>query len=375
MMTKASSIPDSAPDFRAQVRGFLLENAHSRDQWQYFRDRSGPTAMLYRELGRRGWLSVSWPPSHGGAGRSAHFEFSLWDEMAYARAARPPIAAGLIARSIIEHASPDQQARWLPDIAAGKSVFALGYSEPEAGSDLTGLRTRARRDGETYVVNGEKRWTSDAHHAHHLWLLCRTGDRDSRSRGLSLFIVPMSSPGITVSPIMTLDGHQLNEVRLDDVEVPSSNRIGQEGQAWGIVQGALARERHLQILPGRLRRDLAELVDWAVSRELIGRRDVANRIAMLSAWIEAVAVTAGHIVEGVARGSDTSLASARQKVVGTALMQEIARLPAECGDASQLVGGESFEFMWRECILESIAGGTSEVMTGIVARRALDLNG
>ena len=208
-------------DFRREIRAYLSETSDRRDPWQYFRDRSGATADLYRQLGDRGWISVSWPASDGGAGRSADFEYALWDEMAYARAARPPIAAGMVARSIIEHGSQRQKDWLLPGIAEGSLSFALGYSEPEAGSDLTGLKTRARREDGCYIVTGEKRWTSDAHHAQFLWLLCRTGTIESRSRGLTLLVVPMSSPGIEVFPIETLDGHRLNEVRLTDVDCPN----------------------------------------------------------------------------------------------------------------------------------------------------------
>jgi len=366
-------LPATAEDFRGEVAAFLSETAEHRDPWQYFRDRSGATADLYRDLGQRGWLSVSWPVSDGGGGRSADFEFALWDEMAYARAARPPISGGLVARSIIDHASAVQKAWLLPGIADGSVSFALGYSEPEAGSDLTGLRSRAVRDGDAYVVTGEKRWTSDAHHADFLWLLCRTGTTESRARGLSLLVVPMSSAGIEVFPIETLDGHRLNEVRLTDVVVPAENRIGEEGGAWTIIHAALARERHLQVLPGRLRRDFEELCSWAARSGHSGRGDVQRRLSFLAACTDAIAATARSILGRIMLDQDTSLIAARQKIVGTWLIQQIARLPLEVGDARQLVVGEPFEFMWRECVLETIAGGTSEIMAGLVARRALGL--
>jgi alkylation response protein AidB-like acyl-CoA dehydrogenase len=366
-------IPETEHEFRRIVAAFLKDTCGDRDAWQYFRDRSGATADLYREIGRRGWLSVSWPVEEGGSGRSPFFEFALWDEMAYARAARPPIASGFIGRSIIEHGSQRQKDWLLPGIADGTRAFALGYSEPEAGSDLTGLRTRAFRDGDRYTVTGEKRWTSDAHHADFLWLLCRTGASDSRARGLTLLVVPMSSPGIVVRPIATLDGHQLNEVHLTDVVVPVENRVGDEGDGWSIVQGALARERHLQLMPGRLRRDFEELADWARAGGYDKSDYVTTRMSILNAWVDAVASTAQTIVAQMIANEDTAVTAARQKIVGTWLIQEIARLPMEVGDARQLVTGQPFEFMWRESLLETIAGGTSQVMAGMVARRALGL--
>jgi alkylation response protein AidB-like acyl-CoA dehydrogenase len=366
-------VADEVSGFRQQVSEFLAETSTARDPMQYFKDRSGVTAELYRELGNRGWLSISWPPAEGGLGKPASFEFALWDEMAYARAARPPIAAGIVARSIIEHATDSQKARLLPGIAAGTLSFALGYSEPEAGSDLAGLRTRAQIDGESYIVTGEKRWTSDAHHADYLWLLCRTGALENRARDLTLMVVDLASPNIETFPIETLDGHQVNEVRLEEVIVPIENRIGEEGRAWEIIQQALARERHLQILPGRLRRDFDELVRWAEDSGTASREDVRERLALMAAGIDAVSATARKIVEGVSAGADTSVLAAGQKIVGTSLMQEIARFPLAWGDTRQLIGDAPFEFMWRECVLETIAGGTSEVMAGIIARHALGL--
>jgi alkylation response protein AidB-like acyl-CoA dehydrogenase len=368
-------IPETDDEFRRVVAAFLEATSGDRDPWQYFQDRSGATAELYREIGRRGWLSVSWPVEECGSGRSPLFEFALWDEMAYARAARPPIASGFIARSIIEHGNQQQKAWLLPGIADGSLSFALGYSEPEAGSDLTSLRTSAYRQSDSYVVTGQKRWTSDAHHADFLWLICRTGTSESRARGLTLLVVPMSSAGVEVYPIETLDGHRLNEVHLTEVLVPAENRIGDEGDGWRIVQGALARERHLQLMPGRLRRDVEELADWARAGGFDKNAYVNTRMSMLNAWVDAVAATARTIVEQTIANQDTAVTAARQKIVGTSLIQEIARLPMEVGDARQLVVGQPFEFMWRESFLETIAGGTSEVMAGMVARRALGLGG
>jgi 3-oxocholest-4-en-26-oyl-CoA dehydrogenase alpha subunit len=373
MATTTTTIPSSEADFRSAVREVLGKTALGRDAHQYFMDRSGNTAELYRQLGERGWLSVSWPTEAGGAGMPAAFEFAMWDELAYARAARPSIAAGLIGKSIIDAGTPEQRRRLLPGIAAGRSSFALGYSEPEAGSDLTGLRTRAERDGDRYIVTGEKRWTSDAHHADFLWLLCRTGELAHRSRGLTLLVVDASSRGIEINPIPMLDGHNLNEVRLDGVAVPMENRIGAEGEAWTIIQGALARERHLQILPGRIRRDAEDLCAWARDSGHLGHGGVRDRIAAILGNLDVVTVTARRIVDAVDAGDDNSVMAARQKVVGNALMQEIARLPLEFGDARQLCIGEPFEFAWRECILETIGGGTTEIMLSIIARRALHL--
>jgi alkylation response protein AidB-like acyl-CoA dehydrogenase len=369
------SVPEDVEAFRVEVRALLVETAGARHEWQYFKDRSGATDALYRELGRRGWLAVSWPTSVGGLGRAPEFEFALWDEMAFARAARPSISAGLIARSLIDYASDEQRARFLPPIATGEATYALGYSEPEAGSDLTGVRTRADVTPDGYVVTGEKRWTSDAPSADYLWLLCRTGPLENRSRGLTLLVVPATSPGIEISPILTLDGHELSEVRLTDVHVPVANRIGEEGQAWRIIQGALARERHLQVLPGRLRRDFITLAEWAEAGAWLERADVRAELADMAATIRGVEVTARRLLDDRASAGESGSLATRQKLIGTTLMQRMARLPLQLGDRQMLVVGEPFEFMWRECVMETIAAGTSEVVTDMIARRDLGLGG
>jgi alkylation response protein AidB-like acyl-CoA dehydrogenase len=366
---------DADAAFRGEVRALLDETADEREPRQYFMDRSGPTADLYRRLGERGWLAVSWPVWAGGKGLPARREFALWDELALAGAARPSVAAGLIARSIIGAGSAQQRAWLLPGIAAGRTGFALGYSEPEAGSDLSALRTRAVRDGARYVVSGEKRWTSDAHTADFLWLLARTGELSERSRALTLLVVPLDAAGVLVSPIQTLDGHRLNEVRLQEVEVSVANRIGVEGGAWNIIQAALARERHLQVLPGRIRRDYNQLCSWAHESGAYEGPDVRRALARFRGWLDVVAATAAVIVRNVDLDIDTTVISARQKIVGISLMQAMARFPLEWGDQSQLCAGADFEFAWRECVMESIAGGTTEMMHGILARRALGLRG
>jgi alkylation response protein AidB-like acyl-CoA dehydrogenase len=370
-----TTVPATEAGFRAAVGEVLRKTSPARGEHQYFMERSGATTDLYRELGDRGWLSVSWPAAAGGAGRPAAFEFAMWDELAYARAARPSIAVGLVGRSIIDAGTAEQRDRLLPGIAAGRMNFALGYSEPEAGSDLAGLRTRAVRDGDHYVVTGEKRWTSDAQHADFLWLLCRTGELAQRGRGLTLLVVDARSQGIEINPIPMLDGHSLNEVRLNGVRVPAENRIGAEGDAWIVIQAALARERHLQILPGRLRRDAEDLCAWARDSGYLHDQGVRARIAAILGGLDVVTATARTIVAAVEAGRDTTVLAARQKVVGTALMQEIGRLPLELGDVRQLCVGEAFEFAWRECILETIGGGTTEIMLSVVARRALHLGG
>ncbi|WP_436771050.1 acyl-CoA dehydrogenase family protein [Yinghuangia sp. YIM S09857] len=361
-------------EFRAEVLEFLTDY---RDLAGYFhrREKNGEgVRRLYRALGERGWLSLSWPTEFGGAGLSPAYEFILWDEMAYARVARPPMGPGLMAKALMAHGTAEQRERFLPDLRRGRLNFALGYSEPDAGSDLAAVRTRARRaSADEYVVDGAKCWTSNAHWADCIWLLCRTGAPDSRSRGLTVLIVPLHHPGVTVSPIPTHDGGRLNEVRFDGVRVPAANRVGAENEGWQVVGSALAVERHVQFPPKRLRRDLQDLVRWVADNGLDADPAVQGRLAELAVRVAEVEALALALLGEIIAGEPSAVPAAYHKLAGTTVAQEIARAAMEFGSQEALVSGTDIEFMWRQAILETIGGGTSETMRGLIARQAYNL--
>ncbi len=359
--------------FRDEVRGFLGEHPELAGPRQFFMGRGGRTRELYRALGARGWLSLGWPTSVGGGGRSPAYDFILWNEMAYARAARPDLAAGVVANTLIAHGTADQHERFLPGIRAGATGFALGYSEPEAGSDLAAVRTRASLDGDTYVVRGEKRWTSDAHNSQYLWLLCRTGELAERGRGLTLLILDLAAPGVTIRPIATIDGHRLNEIFLDEVAVPVADRVGAEGGAWRLIREALAVERHLQLLPGRVRRDFQELLDRASESGRTGSDLVRARLAGLAVDVAEVESQALRTLAAMESGGDATVAAARVKLLGTALTQRIARVAVDLGWPEAVDQAGDLAFAWSQTVMETIAGGTSEIMRSLIARQALGL--
>ena len=198
------------------------------------------------------------------------------------RAARNPLSSGIVARTLLRYGTEEQKAEWLPGIRSGEVHFSLGYSEPQAGSDLASLRCRAEARGDVYIVSGEKCWQSYAQDMDYLWLLCRTGSQESRGAGLTLLMVDMGAPGVTVAPLPTLDGDQLNEVRLEAVEVPIGHRVGPEDGAWTIMGEALADERHIQFPPGRVRRDLEEVVAWVGDQGLSREPLVRARLGELA---------------------------------------------------------------------------------------------
>ena len=368
------SFSPAEESFRAEVREFLADH---RDLDGFFCQghRWPEVQALFRAMGERGWLALSWPAEYGGLARSLVDEYILWDEVAFARAARNPLAAGIVAKTLIRHGDEAQRRRWLPPIRSGDLHFSLAYSEPEAGSDLASLRTRARREGDCYVVTGQKIWQSYAQDMDCLWLLCRTGSQESRGRGLSLLIVDIDAPGVTVSPLPTLDGDQLNEVHLKEVEVPLENLVGPEDGAWAIMAEALADERHIQFPPGRVRRDLEEMIDWVKAAGLAGDPVVRDRLSELIVRTLEVEMYGLRVLDAMLKGRAAAVEVAANKVVHTEVCQEIARVVLDLAGPEALVSGARPTVLWCQSMWETIGGGTSEVMRGVVARQGLGLAG
>ncbi len=353
---------DEDEAFRTEVRALL---ADFRDLDGYFHMGSQwlRVTEFFRALGERGWLSLASPSR----------EYILWDEAAYARTARAPLDAGIVAKSIARYGSEAQQAEWLPPIRRGACSFSLGYSEPEAGSDLAGLRTRAALDGDAYLLNGEKCWTSYAEHTDWLWTLARTGPADSRGQGLSLFIVDLHQGGVSIEPLPLLDGEQLNAIRLDGVRVPLARRIGPENGAWKIIGEALADERHVQFPAGRLRRDLEEVVAFLRVRDLAADPVAKRTLADLAVLVQESQMHGLRVLDAVLHGRPGVAEAAANKVAHSDTAQAIARAALELGGPEARVLGAGPEFLWRQSLWESIGGGTSEIMRSVVAKQALGL--
>jgi len=358
--------------FRAEVRAFL-EPYRELDGFFCQGHRWPEVKALFQAMGERGWLALAWPKACGGLDLGIVREYLLWEEVGYARAARNPLAAGIVAKTIIRHGTDAQKDRWLPPIRRGDTHFSLAYSEPEAGSDLASLRTRAERRGDRYVVTGQKIWQSYAQDMDCFWLLCRTGTQESRGRGLSLLIVPRDSPGLSVEPHPTLDGDQLNGVVFADVEVPVENRVGPEDGAWAIMGEALADERHIQFPPGRVRRDLEEMVAWVKTQGLDADPVVVHRLADLVVRVQEVEMHALLVLDAMRKGRSGAVEAAASKVVHTLVCQEIARAVVDLGGPEALVEGARPKTLWGQSMWETIGGGTTEIMRGIVAKQGLGL--
>lgn len=360
-------------DFRAQVREALAPFRRLKGFFPEAEDKD--RHAVFAELARRNWLALTWPLEYGGEGKSLTYDYILWDEMAYARAGRSPTGAGIIARTIMRFATDAQKAHWLPLIRRDEIQLCLGYSESEAGSDLASLRTRAELRGDHYVINGEKIWTSHAEICDYVWLLCRTGAPDSRSRGLSLFIVDLKSPGVELRNGLHMDGHRYSQVFYTDVVVPVENRIGAENGAWQMIGAALADERHVKFPARRVLRDFEDAVAWLGKAGLLGDPVIRNRLRELSVRVMEVEALCLQVLSDMLHDKDASVSAAANKVTHTDVVQDIARFVMDVGGPAALVHGEPDdpEGMWRQTMIESIGGGTSEIMKGIIARNALGL--
>ena len=219
---------------------------------------------LDKRLAERSLLAPAWPVEYGGRGLTPYEQFALYEALGYGLAPRlTTISVDLVGPVIILYGSDEQKQRHLPAIANEAVIWCQGFSEPGAGSDLTSARTRAERKGDRYIVNGHKIWTSMAHRAEWMILLARTGDEDSRARGLSIFLLPTSSPGIDIRPIRdAIDEHALNEVFFTDVDVPAENRIGEENEGWRYATTLLQYERGDALFIGQFRRMLDDLAGY-----------------------------------------------------------------------------------------------------------------
>ncbi len=353
--------------FLKEVRTFL-KPYRSIQNYLVTQDHAA-SERFYQALAKRNWLALAWPGEAGGLEKSRLQEFLLWNEIAFEGIARPPQGVGVVAKSIMTYGTVPQKAFWLDRIRRHDATFALAYSEPNAGSDLAGLTCRAVRDGDHFVITGNKCWNSKAHVVSHLWLLARTGEQASRGRGLSLFIVDTTLPGVEIRPIEQMDGNVFTEIFFTDLRLPADCLVGKENDGWRMIGQALAEERHIHFGPGRVRSDFRRVVAWAASTGLDQRPDVQTALRELAVEVlEAEAISLPMLVPG----ADAAQAAAN-KVTHTRALQSIARTAMEFGGADALSSDAGIELLWRQTMTETIGGGTTQIMQSIIARQRLKL--
>jgi alkylation response protein AidB-like acyl-CoA dehydrogenase len=378
--------------FRGEIRDWLARHLPRTPPPEDEEERRAFQRAWQHELAAGGWVGIQWPRAHGGRGATLKQQIIFTEEMARARAPEilDAVAVNIVGSVLMDAGSPAQQQCHLPRILPGDDVWCLGFSEPNAGSDLASLRCRARRDGDHWIVDGQKVWSSKAHFADWLLLLVRTDSEAPRHRGLSCLIVDMKSPGVTWRPLVQISGRrEFNEVFLEDVRVPVENTVGPVNGGWPIIRRALAHERGtLWAFDFKIRLQNGALALADLYRRVraggAGRGDLAAlRQQVSQAHIES-AVFAAHTLRLLPRlhaGEDAGADAALQKLFGSEIQQRACELSMQLeGAYSQLAMGERCAIdrgEWQERYLYSrsvtISSGTSEVLRNLIAQQALGL--
>jgi 3-oxocholest-4-en-26-oyl-CoA dehydrogenase alpha subunit len=340
---------------------------------------------VVRQLGRDGWLALGWPAEYGGRGGTMLDQLIFTDEAAAARVPVPFLTINTVGPTIMRFGTASQKSFFLPKIAAGEIHFSIGYSEPEAGTDLASLRTTAVRDGDEYVIDGQKMWTSLIQHADYVWLACRTDPSADRHRGLSIIIVPVTAAGFSWTPVRTVAGVTTSATYYSSVRVPVSSLVGEENGGWALITNQLNHERVALTSAAPVLAALAEVRDWAASTKLAsGQRVIdAEWVQLNLARVHAKAEF-GKLMNWRVASSAGPLAPADAsvtKVFGTEFAVEAYRLLMEVlgasgvvrsGSAGEVLAGR-IERAHRAALILTFGGGTNEVQRDIIAAAALGL--
>ncbi len=386
---------------------FSAEDLEFRDEIKAFVDlhypasvRKNPsetdTGNWHEAVYKKGWAAVNWPTEYGGTGWTATQKY-FWDRET-ANAGCPavsPFGINMLAPILIAYGTTAQKQQHLPKILSGERRWCQGYSEPGSGSDLASLSTKAIREGDNYLVNGAKTWTSDAHNADWIFCLVRTDSTGVKQQGITFLLIDMNTPGISVSPILTLGGrHVVNSVTFEDVKVPVSNRVGEENQGWTYAKGLLTHERtglagvaRSQAALTRLKRICAEQLSDGAS--LIEDTAFKAKLADIEIQLMALEMTELRTLATVANGKAPGPESSILKIKGTEIQQRLSEIAIEATAYYALPFPESGEGMNEPAVgpdyaqetsmnymsqrVATIYGGSSEVQRNIIAKAVLGL--
>jgi alkylation response protein AidB-like acyl-CoA dehydrogenase len=379
--------------WRQEVRAFIEKELPRRFKDEPLDDESAaalwndPDMQAWRQrLVARGWIAPSWPKEYGGAALSLMQQFIMGEEMAEAHA--PPVGGAgisMVGPTLIVHGTEEQKQKFLPTILSGETLFCQGFSEPEAGSDLASLRTRAVRDGDDFVINGQKIWTSNAHHANWMFVLARTDPDVPKHKGISYFLLEMKTPGIDVRELPDITGDVLfNEVFFDNVRVPAKNLVGEENRGWYIAATTLDFERASAIgAIVQLRQQVERLIrlakeggdQSAIKRNPTLRLELADRMTE----VMVTRMMAYQVVSMLNRGLIPNYQASMLKTFATEVMQRVTRTGMSVlGLYGGLYGREAPEKGtvprgYLGALGMTIAAGTSEIQRNIIAQRGLGL--
>ncbi|MBM38792.1 MAG: acyl-CoA dehydrogenase [Chloroflexi bacterium] len=344
--------------------------------------------QMRKKLADKGWLTMAWPEEYGGQGVSHMMQVVFAEEMSYHRApGRDVFGTRMMAPTLMIHGTEEQKQQFLPPVSKGEVQWCQGYSEPESGSDLASLQTRAVEDGDDFIINGTKIWTSSAHRADHIMVLTRTDPDAPKHRGISFLLCDMNTPGLTVNPIINMAGdHSFNMVTFDNVRVPKKNLVGEQNRGWYVGATLLDFERSGVDYSAGGRRILEELLDYGKSNEQNGTTIsdnpiMRNRLANLAIEVEVSRLISYNIAWMQGEGLVPNKESSMGKVFGTELQQHLTETGMQMlGLHGQLEPGSKYaplegriEHLHLANISETIAAGTSEIQRNIIATRGLGL--
>ncbi len=377
------SVEDEA--FRGEVREFLRAELPEKrpdgvEGWQFARG-------FVKKLAQRGWLTMAWPKEWGGQGADHIRQLVFNEEMALWEAPSNDLGMDRVGPTIMLHGTDEQKQRFLPPIVRGDAVWCQGFSEPNAGSDLASLQTRAVQDGDSFVVNGSKIWTSMAHFAEWMILLARTDPEAPKHRGISFFLLDMKSPGVSVRPLVDMLGrHTFNEVFFDNVRVPRDCLVGEQNRGWYVATTTLDFERSgiQRVIGGRKTCDM--LITYAADQVARGTTrpayaQIRHRLAELVIEFEVGRMLSYRVAWLQSKGQVPNYEASVSKTFGTELAQRLARTGMELLSLNgQLPPGSPhaplqgrIESMYLNSAALTIAAGTSEINRGIIATRGLGL--
>jgi hypothetical protein len=370
---------------RDELRAYFAALIPPAESDAMLTDRHGDVFKeLVRRMGRDGWLGVGWPVEYGGRGFGQVEQQIFASEAVRADVPLPSVTLQTVGPTLFEYGTTEQKAMFLPRILAGDVHFAIGYTEPGAGTDLASLTTRAVRDGDEYVVNGQKIFTTGAHHADYVWLACRTDPDAPRHKGISILMVDTTDPGFSWTPIITADGaHHVNATYYSDVRVPVSMRIGDENGGWRLITTQLNHERVMLGPAGRLGALHDRVRDWAATtlgpdgQPIANRPDVRRLLAEVGASLRINELLNWQVA--VAEKVHVADASAT-KVFGSVriqqLGQQLTELVGRHGDPADPATAELMRWLdvqFKRNLVLTFGGGVNEVQRELIAMTGLGL--
>jgi hypothetical protein len=363
---------------RAELRAYFAQLMPPAEHAALLTERHGTVYRdVVRRMGRDGWLGVGWPERFGGRGFGPLEQQIFADEAARADVPLPAVTLQTVGPTLQEHGTPWQQEFFLPPILTGELHFAIGYTEPEAGTDLASLRTRAVRDGDDYIVDGQKIFTTGAHEADYIWLACRTDPEAPKHKGISILIVDTRDPGFSWTPIITHDGaHHVNATYYSGVRVPARMRVGEENGGWRLITTQLNHERVMLGPAGRIAVLHDRVRTWAAGRSLLTRPDVQRALARAAAVIRVNELLNWQVAAAptldVADASVTKVFTSEQvQVIG----QELAEVVGRHADADPATAELMtwLDVQLKRNIVLTFGGGVNEVQRELIAMAGLGL--